>query len=63
MMNQGRIKTNVFSIKIKDYWTKEEIIAIIHGAIKFYNIDMLIQLAHTSKQLAKRKDIKYSINT
>ena len=63
MMNQGRIKTNVFSIKRKDCWTKEEIIAIIHGAIKFYNIDMLIQLAHTSKQLAKRKDIKYSINT
>ena len=41
----------------------ETMFPVLFGAVKFFNIDMLISLSATSKQFQKRKDVKYVINS
>lgn len=38
-------------------------IPVLFGSVRFFNIDMLIALASTSKKFQKRKDVKYVINS
>jgi hypothetical protein len=53
------IKT--FSVDFK--CTQEQMIPVLFGSVRFFNIDMLIALASTSKNFQKRKDVKYVINS
>jgi hypothetical protein len=41
----------------------DQMLPILFGSVRFFNVDMLINLAGTSKSFVKRKDVKYVINS